>query len=201
MTLVLEGEVRSQQNSLSRRDLAFHLENIWQIYFPDVPRVNTVEIAYCHPWKRRLGLIRLSLDATTSFIGINGLLQLSEVPEYILITTIAHELTHYAHGFGSPLPRVFEHPHANRVVERELEERGLGEMVQQCDDWIDKAWFSFYDMQRKAGWVGLTRAAHRVLAPRAVTMYDGADASCKPLTEAGTCGIVMLAPEVSTTPV
>ena len=138
----------SQPWAASRQQLTRCLDAIWQDYFSDIPRLNIVDIAYCQPWKRRLGLIRLSLDGTKSFIGINALLQLQEVPDYVLYTTIAHELTHYAHGFGSPLPRVFEHPHANNIVQRELVRRGLGELAIRCDDWIDKQWFSFYDMQR-----------------------------------------------------
>jgi hypothetical protein len=141
--------------SAAPRDPARYLDEIWQTYFADVPHVNRVEVAYCQPWKRRLGLIRLSLDNTHSFIGINALLQLSQVPEYILIITIAHELTHYAHGFGSPLPRLHEHPHANNVVKRELERRGLGETQGLCDAWIDREWYSFYDREREIGWLNL----------------------------------------------
>ncbi len=132
-----------------------YLDSIWQTYFADVPRANQVDIAYCQPWKRRLGLIRLSLDNTLSFIGVNALLQLSQVPEYILIITIAHELTHYAHGFGSPLPRLYEHPHANNVVKNELEKRGLGEALGFCDAWIDREWFAFYERERESGWLNL----------------------------------------------
>ncbi len=133
------------------RNLDLYLEQIWYHYFFDIPRANIVKIAYCHPWKRRLGLIRLSLDNTTSFIGINSLLRNQQVPEYVLITTIAHEMTHYAHGFGSPLPRIHKHPHANNIVNRELAKRGLGELVSQCDEWIDKYWFAFYDIERGPG--------------------------------------------------
>lgn len=139
-----------QQVSLYRHDLEHTLENIWHCFFHDVPRVNFVDIAYGQPWKRRLGLIRLSLDATRTFIGVNALLRRPEVPDYVLLVTIAHELVHYAHGFGSPLPRRYEHPHAFSVVECEMERRGLGEMVQRCDEWIDNAWFAFYDMHQKA---------------------------------------------------
>ena len=142
----------------SPRNLDIYLDHIWLEYFSDIPCVNDVKIAYCHPWKRRLGLIRLSVDGATSFIGINKLLQHHYVPEYVLITTIAHELTHYAHGFGSPLPRPYEHPHANNVVDRELERRGLGEYAHQSDAWIDKQWFAFYDRERKSGWTGLPGA-------------------------------------------
>jgi hypothetical protein len=142
-------------NIILAREPTVYLDEIWQHYFADVPRVNQLEIAYGQPWKRRLGLIRLSLDNTTSFIGVNALLQIQHIPEYILITTIAHELTHYAHGFGSPLPRQFKHPHANNVVKNELESRGLGQSMRLCDEWIDNEWFSFYDKQRETGWAEL----------------------------------------------
>jgi hypothetical protein len=132
----------------TKRDLNLYLDLIWQEHFPDIPRVNDVYIAYSYPWKRRLGLIRLSLDNVTSFIGINTLLQHPKIPEHVLITTVAHELAHYAHGFGSPLPRLYRHPHANNVVNRELEQRGLGEMMRLCDEWINDQWFTFYQMHR-----------------------------------------------------
>jgi hypothetical protein len=102
-----------------------------------------------------LGLIRLSADQRISFIGVNALLQLEQVPEAVLITTIAHELVHYAHGFGSPLPRPYRYPHANHVVDRELEQRELGNCLCCCREWIDKSWYSFYDMQRASGWADL----------------------------------------------
>ncbi len=136
-------------NTTSVRDLTTYLDCIWQRHFSDIPRVNEVEIAYGHPWKQRLGLIRLSLDNKLSFIGINALLRHHSVPECVLIATIAHEVTHYAHGFGSPLPRLYQHPHANNVVDRELEQRGLGEYVRSCDEWIDREWCAFYQMHRK----------------------------------------------------
>ena len=148
------------------REPALYLEEIWRTHFADVPRVNRLEIAYCQPWKRRLGLIRLSLDNATSFIGVNALLQLPQVPEYVLVTTVAHELTHYAHGFGSPLPRQYQHPHANTVVREELERRGLGDTMHLCDEWIDSEWFSFYDTQRETGWAELPASCRPTRAPR-----------------------------------
>ncbi|MGH2507668.1 MAG: hypothetical protein ACRDHZ_09745 [Ktedonobacteraceae bacterium] len=153
--MCLSGKSILQDTNTVTRDPSMYLDEIWQGYFADVSRVNQLEIAYGQPWKRRLGLIRLSLDNTTSFIGVNALLQIQQIPEYILIITIAHEITHYAHGFGSPLPRQYTHPHAHHVVQDELERRGLGEMMRLCDAWIDSAWFSFYDRQRGTGWVEL----------------------------------------------
>ncbi len=139
------------------KDLKECLEDIWQRYFADIARANTVQIAYGYPWKTRLGLIRMTLDQSASFIGVNALLQHAAVPDFVLITTIAHELAHYAHGFGSPLPRRYAHPHACNVVNRELEQRGLGEYIQRSDEWIDKCWFPFYDSERKSGWAGIQR--------------------------------------------
>jgi hypothetical protein len=153
-------EVFAASEKVLFREPERYLQEIWQKYYADVARLNEVKIAYCYPWKRRLGLIRLSLDGLTSFIGLNALLQMTEVPEYILITTIAHEMAHYAHGFGSPLVRRFEHPHANNVVPREMERRGLCETMRLCDEWIDKHWFSFYDRERASGWAGIP-AIHR----------------------------------------
>ena len=148
----------------NRQNIEMYLTNIWQQYFPDVPCANEVQIAYRLPWKSRLGMIRMTLDTTRSFIGINALLLHRQVPEYLLVVTIAHELTHYTHGFGSPLPRLYQHPHANNVVNTELERRGLGEYVQRSDAWIDKHWFPFYDIERKSGWIGIPatyRPTHR----------------------------------------
>ncbi len=131
-----------------KHELAACLNLIWERYFIDVPRANTILIEYCYPWKSRLGLIRLSLDATITFIGINALLRQREVPDYVLMTTIAHEVVHYSHGFGSPLPRCFKYPHANKVVDKALEQRGMGVYLQCCNEWIDKNWYTFYDAQR-----------------------------------------------------
>ncbi len=139
----------------NRQNVNLYLDAIWRQYFSDVARMNDVQIAYRQPWKSRLGLIRMTLDNAISFIGVNALLLHQQVPEYLLITTIAHELTHYAHGFGSPLPRLYSNPHANNVVTIELQRRGLGEYAQQSDAWIDKHWFPFYDTERKSGWAGI----------------------------------------------
>jgi hypothetical protein len=133
---------------LQKRDLQTSLDTIWRHYFTDVPRINEVRIAYCRPWKCRLGLIRMTLDCTTSFIGINSLLRSPQAPECVLFVTIAHELAHYAHGFGSPLPRLYDHPHANNVVEQELERRGLGLLLSEYDDWLEEHWEAFYQEEK-----------------------------------------------------
>jgi hypothetical protein len=147
------ARTRSLAEVSPQRDLSPCLDYIWQTYFADIPRVNEVQIAYCQPWKRRLGLIRLSEESGITFIGINLLLQHELVPEQVLLITIAHELAHYAHGFGSPLPRRYRHPHAYNVVNDELDRRGLHEARRLCDEWIDNQWFAFYDMVQQSGWI------------------------------------------------
>jgi hypothetical protein len=98
--------------------LNHEMERIWASCFDDTPRINDVQIRFAGGWKNRLGVISLSEDKLTSYIGINALLSLPEVPECIARITIAHELVHYAHGFGSRLPRLHRHPHRGRIVER-----------------------------------------------------------------------------------
>ncbi len=159
-SLVMPQTDGSCLTTLCRDELPACLNAIWRHHFTDMPRVNSVLIDYCYPWKSRLGLIRLSVDASVTFIGINALLQVQQVPDYVLITTIAHEMVHYSHGFGSPLPRCFKHPHANKVVDEALEQRNMGAYLKRCNEWIDKNWYTFYDTQRAAGWSGMAGMAH-----------------------------------------
>jgi hypothetical protein len=58
------------------------------------------------------------------------------------------------------LPRPYKHPHANKVVDRELEHRQLGQQLRSCNEWIDKYWYPFYDTQHATGCVS-TLAARR----------------------------------------
>jgi hypothetical protein len=119
-------------------------DEIWATYFADTPRVNQVDVAWRRPWKRRLGVISLSHDEVTTRIGLNCLLARPEVPYCVTLITVAHELVHYAHGFGSPLPRKYPHPHRGGVVTRELRQRGLKDAHDEYLEWIDRNWWSFY---------------------------------------------------------
>lgn len=149
-------QVVEPQSMTLPRDPERYLETIWQRHFADITQVNPITIGYGKPWKCRLGYIRLlGGNRRVSLIEVNALLQVPEVPECVLITTIAHELTHYAHGFCSLHPQRYKYPHANHVVDRELEQRGLGETWCQCMEWTNDHWFSFYESQRASGWKGL----------------------------------------------
>src|SRR3954468_10507703 len=89
------------------------LDKIWDNYFDDVPQVNDVRIKFGRKAKRRLGSISIDpTDKKTSIITMNSLFKNDDIPEYVVEATIFHELTHYAHGFNSPLEQAQRHPHA-----------------------------------------------------------------------------------------
>jgi hypothetical protein len=117
------------------------LDKIWDNYFNEVPQANDVRIVFGRRAKRRLGSISLDpADGKTSIITINSIFKLPEVPEFVVEATIFHELTHYAHGFSSPLDKAQKHPHAGGVMRREFAERGLLELYQQQKRWLKSNW-------------------------------------------------------------
>ncbi|HEX5416387.1 MAG TPA: hypothetical protein VFZ25_12030, partial [Chloroflexota bacterium] len=120
------------------------LDRIWEQYFTDTPRVNRVRVSYGGAWKSRLGLITMSEDELTSYIQVNALLKHPHIPEIITLVTVAHEMVHYAHGFGSPLPRRYKHPHRGGVVKRELVRRGMAHEFDLYDRWVYDNWYEFY---------------------------------------------------------
>ena len=121
--------------------LQFQLDTIWDEYFSEVPQDNIVRIEYGRKAKRRLGSIRLDLvDRETSIITINRIFSDPAVPEFVVQATIVHELSHYAHGFNSPLAQAQAHPHAGGVMRREFEERGLLQLYRQQKKWLKDHW-------------------------------------------------------------
>ena len=71
---------------------------------------------------------------------INGYFRNEKVPDYVIDTTIAHELVHYMHGFNSPLPKMYKHPHKGGIVNKELKKRGFGNMLNLERKWIRNEW-------------------------------------------------------------
>lgn len=119
--------------------LAERLNQIWQLLFPEIERKNNVIIRFKGKWKNKFGHIKRLKNQDTEIV-INSLFKNELVPEYIIDTTIAHELTHYSHGFQSPLPRKYKHPHAGGIVRRELLKRGFGHMVAKERGFVKKEW-------------------------------------------------------------
>lgn len=131
-----EARPRERDDLWLRRELNY----LWSVFFKDVPRANVVEIAYGGFWKTRVGLITLSASGSKTSIRINGYLRFPEVPDFVATATIAHELVHYSHGFGSPLAQRYVHPHRGGIVNRELERRGLGIEQRLSSKWLKENW-------------------------------------------------------------
>jgi hypothetical protein len=138
-----------------QRWLAHQLDHIWATWFADVERVTPLTIRYVRPWKRRLAVIYLTDNDRSSFIGVNRLLRDRRVPYPVCLVTIAHELAHYAHGFGSHHPRRYRHPHRGNVVQRELTRRGLGSELRFYTEWTNESWFDLLDQLARESTIGL----------------------------------------------
>ena len=120
------------------------LEGIWQRYFPDVEKLNKVEIKFGRKARTRLGSIR-SLPDGSSLVLINSLLKQLQIPDFVIKATIAHELVHYAHGFSSPHKQKYSHPHKGSVVKNDMHQRGMGEILVLQKKWIKNNWKDFLD--------------------------------------------------------
>lgn len=133
------------------------LDDIWDTYFSDVPQENIVRIQFGRKAKNRLGSIRVDpSDREISLIMINGLFRDTVIPENIIRATIFHELSHYAHGFNSPLEQKYRHPHAGGVMRQEFKERGAEELYVEQRKWLKEHWPAFVERN----W-GLSRRASR----------------------------------------
>jgi len=137
------------------------LYDIWENSFCDIPRLNIVSIKYGRYSKWRLGSIKMVKDRrsferyikkldiekkslenpSVSLITITKYFSDPLVPEYVIKSTIAHELCHYAHGFNSPLERIYKHPHRGGVIKKELAKRDLIDLYLESNTWLKKNWF------------------------------------------------------------
>lgn len=125
--------------------LAARMKLLWEMHFSDVPQGFPIMTQFSTRAKYRLGCI--SARNGKAFIQINRLYADPFVPAFVVDATLAHELAHYAHGYGSGLPRLHPHPHRGGVVDRELEKRGLGEVSAKADAWRKAHWDNYYQSQ------------------------------------------------------
>ncbi len=119
------------------------MQSLLQTRFADMPGGYPLSIQFGRRARRRLGSIAIRNGA--SVITINRLFSNPDVPEYVVLATLAHELAHYAHGFGSGLPRRYSHPHKDGVVDKELTDRGFSEISALAHTWIKNNWEKFYE--------------------------------------------------------
>lgn len=140
------------------------LDELLKTLFAAMPITNPIEIRWGREAKFRFGSIKLE-GRQRRFIRLRGLGGLinkrielqknkkgetpkksiitvtrmfvsEEVPSDVVCYTIAHELTHYAHGFSSTNKRMFRHPHHGGVVNREIEKRGGARYVRAYKKWL-----------------------------------------------------------------
>lgn len=116
--------------------LLSRLDYLWSHHFAEVSQKNKVFIRFGKRAKYRFGSIRLVPEKKASLILINGMFRDPQVPVEVVDHTIAHELTHYSHGFSSPLKKMHQHPHRGGLIERELASRGLGNLVTNYKLWL-----------------------------------------------------------------
>jgi hypothetical protein len=133
---------------------------LWEEYFNDIPRKNFVLVTFGKYAKRQLGSIKYANKKTkvktllkkyskdienqdidsVSVILLTRYFRYKDVPEFILISTMAHEICHYAHGFHSPLAKKYKYPHRGNVVKKEMMDRGLGDILHKSDRWLKENW-------------------------------------------------------------
>jgi hypothetical protein len=123
------------------------LDYVWDQYFPDISQDNNVKIVWGRRARTRLGSIKPGVNFSGQYpetiITINSLFRDSKIPEYVVLGTIAHELSHYAHGFHSPIERKFATPHAGGVVTSELRTRGLENIYRSQKKWLKENWRTY----------------------------------------------------------
>jgi hypothetical protein len=132
------------------------LAEIWYRHFSDVTQLNEIIIVFGRKSRTRLGSIGMPgwQDQTkrltyaghkrvatgTSVITITGYFADPRVPSYVVDATIGHELVHYAHGFHSPHPQRYQHPHQGNIVNQELEQRGMAPILKEQQQWLKQEW-------------------------------------------------------------
>lgn len=122
------------------------LADIWYAHFIDVEQKNDVEIKYGRAAKHRLGSISMHpKKPEISVITINSLYKDTKVPEFVVKATIVHEMTHYTHGFNSPLAQKHKHPHSGGVIRKEFAERDLEDLYIRQRDWLKENWQGFVE--------------------------------------------------------
>jgi hypothetical protein len=134
--------------------------DVWEDYFSDVPRKNFVITNFGKYAKRQLGCIKYATEGTkiktllrkykedivsqdvnsVSVILLTRYFINEDVPEFVLISTLAHEICHYTHGFHSPLPKKYKYPHKGGIVEKEMFDRGLDSIAIKSNTWLKENW-------------------------------------------------------------
>ncbi len=125
------------------------LDEVWDEYFSDVPQENDVQIVWGRKARQRLGSIKhgekRANEHPETIITINSLFKDTDIPDFVVTATIAHELAHYAHGFASPLAQKYAKPHEGGVVHKELAHRGVDKLEKMQKKWMKEHWREYLE--------------------------------------------------------
>ena len=116
--------------------------NIWDDFYSETPVGYPISVMFGRAARYRFGSI--CAHGKQCKILINGLFAHPDVPEYVVDATLAHELAHYVHGYGSGLPKLHAHPHRGGVIDREMEKRGCLYLEHEASAWRKSNWAGFY---------------------------------------------------------
>lgn len=158
----------SQLNNLPKRSNEWLEDLMYEIiedHFNDIPVKNLILIKFGRASKRQLGSIkwvtpktrvkslmkkkrikdfhRNQDDKRISLITITKKFQNSEIPEFVVKSTIAHELCHYAHGFSSPIKQQYKYPHQGGIIRKELRRRDLEDINLKAKKWLRENWAEY----------------------------------------------------------
>lgn len=125
--------------------LEARLQHLWTTYYSDVTRCFPIKVTFGPRARYRYGSI-YSVGKQCHIL-INRLFAHPDVPMYVVEATLAHELAHYVHGYGSGLKKLYPHPHRGGVVEKEMEKRGCLFLEDQASEWRRTHWQNFYASQ------------------------------------------------------
>ncbi len=146
--------------------LAEKLYYLWENFFVDVPRKNVVIIKFGKKSYRQLGCITWAKtntrgvknllrnlnedydDKRISLINITGYFKDEEIPDKVVMGTIAHEMVHYSHGFHSPLQQLYDHPHKGGIIRKEMVKRDLKDVYDYSKRWLKMNWASYIKTRR-----------------------------------------------------
>jgi hypothetical protein len=140
----------SPKNETERNQawLEQEFETMWSRHFSDVSRPNRLTVKWGRVSRTRLGAITarggdIYHNPEVSEIRLNPLLQSSNVPVEVIWQTMAHEATHYCHGFCSPHPRKYRHPHKGNVIVKEFMARDLLAIHNKSHQWLKMHWQTY----------------------------------------------------------
>ncbi len=127
------------RKKITKRDDAWllsRLDHLWTNYFADVKQVNPVFIKFGRYSRFRLGSIKLDKRTKHSYVTITAMFKDPDIPVEVVDHTIAHELSHYTHGFSAPKLRLHKYPHHGGIIKKEMESRGLYHLVRAYSLWL-----------------------------------------------------------------